>query len=118
MFPQLDNAPQALQGSRMFTPLDQQPQQQQQGQSGPPQNPMQQLQQVNAYLKQQLNVLLQHAQQQKAELEKLQKQGGSGGGAGGGKRTTDLLIVVMLVLFVAVLVVLFAFCRKVMSKHL
>jgi len=111
-FPQLENAASQLTGSRMFTPLDgQQQQQQQHPPSPPPQqsapHPMQQLQKENSLLRQQLSAVMQHLQQQQKQHQTV-----SGDKDCKGKRTTELLVTILLVLFIAVLVTLFAFCRK------
>ncbi len=114
-FPALENAPQQLTGSRMFTPLEQgggQPPQHAQPQQSAPMTPMQHLQRDNAYLRSQLNALVTHLQQQKQQQANSAAQSPSGSGSGN-KRTTELLITVMVVLFAGVLVTMFATLRKV-----
>lgn len=121
-FPALENGPQQLTGSRMFTPLEHGAPQQGGGGGGPPPHPqqqqsapmtpMQQLQRDNAYLRSQLNALVNHLQQQKQQQAHAAAQSPSGSGTGN-KRTTELLITVMVVLFAGVLITMFATLRKV-----
>lgn len=103
----LENAPMQLQGSKMFTPLDGAAAQQQQP------NPIHQLQQANTALRQKIVELMQHIQQQQQQQQHQQQQLASKPPS---KRTTEVMVSILLVLFIAVLVTMFVFCRKLSQK--
>jgi len=108
--PQVQNNSSQLSGSSMFSPFNTEVPQGSPSQLSP-------LQRENMALKQQLALFAQYIKQQQSvqNTQSVQSTGNVNGNSGG-KRTTELLIMILLILFIAVLVVLFIFCRKITQQ--
>ena len=132
--PDLENTRTALQGSRMFTPLEGAaagsqmmqpfaPQQQRprgvQDRQPPPQNEqamimaaVSQMQNQNQVLRNQVAVLSEQLTAAKNALSVLSAVPSPGCCNGGSKRGTELIVIILIALFLAVLVILFVFSKK------